>query len=364
MTRWMLLFTVLISLHASVAWAHLMPAQQGTLNILGDSVFEVVAVPVSALRAPQFDEDGDGRLSDAEVTGHQEDLQRVISSRFRLAGGVLEFVQVRAEHDERSELSSLGAMHVIALLKTRFVATPSSPTLETDLFGTKSGEDQLTIRARRGSEIEVAVLRPLMPTHRFFRGYLQLLADFIGVGIEHILTGADHLLFLVTVLIGMGAGSANRWRDWLAALTSFTAAHSLTLGLAVFQVATLPSRPVECLIAASIVLSALLNLRRTKTSTRQRVAIVFACGLLHGLGFASAMADMGVVAAQRAVSLLGFNLGIEVGQALFLLLLAGAGRLLAPLARRVTQALPQQLVSPVAAALGALWFFQRLLFAA
>lgn len=363
MTRWMLLCTVLISLHATAAWAHLMPAQQGTLNILGDSVFEVVAVPVSALRAPQLDEDGDGRLSDAEVVAHQEDLQRVISSRFRLVGGVLEFVQVRAEHDERSELSSAGAMHVIALLKTRFATLPSSPTLETDLFGTGSGEDQLTIRARRGSETEVAVLRPLMPTHRFFRGYLQLLADFIGVGIEHILTGADHLLFLVTVLIGM-AGSANRWRDWLAALTSFTAAHSLTLGLAVFQVATLPARPVECLIAASIVLSALLNLRKTRTGTRQRVAIVFACGLLHGLGFASAMADMGVVAAQRAVSLLGFNLGIEVGQALFLLLLAGAGWLLAPLARRVTQALPQQLVSPVAAALGALWFFQRLLFAA
>lgn len=379
---------------ADSASAHMMPAQQGTLNVIDNAVFEVVAVPVSALHG--VDDDGDGRLSEQEVFRHQAELQRQVGSRFRLyeddrrgwlgmlrrssdhaaKEGVQELVHLRAEHDERDESSQAGAKQILALLKTSFPAPPQSLRLVTDLFGTADGEGQLTIRATRGSDpAEVGVLRPLAKEHSFFRSPARLFADFVALGIEHILLGVDHLLFLLTVLLGVTG-----WRQWLAVLTTFTVAHSITLSIAVLGWAKAPARIVEPLIAASIVVMALLNLRRVKTSQSRRIAVVFACGLLHGLGFASAMTEMGVTAARRAVSLIGFNVGIEIGQALFL----GALFIIFPLllfrvdlARRRLLHHKAHIDSPrnepandlewlvrassvVAAVLGSLWFVHRL----
>lgn len=382
---------------AGSASAHMMPAQQGTLNVIDNAVFEVVAVPVSALHG--VDEDGDGRLSEQEVSRHQAELQQQVGSRFRLyeddtrnwlgfpassgdhpaKEGVQELVHLRAEHDERSESSQAGAKQILALLKTSFPTPPRSLRLVTDLFGTAAGEGQLTIRATRGGEpAEVAVLRPLAKEHSFFRSPAKLFADFVALGIEHILLGIDHLLFLLTVLIGVTG-----WRHWIAVLTTFTVAHSITLSLAVLGLAKAPARIVEPLIAASIVVMALLNLRRVQTSQGRRIAVVFACGLLHGLGFASAMTEMGVTAARRAVSLLGFNVGIEMGQALFLGALLVVARILlhrAVLGGRLLFKQPAnspgdssgkesvyrleslvQACSIMAAVLGSLWFVHRLL---
>ena len=193
----------------------------------------------------------------------------------------------------------------------------------------------------------------MAPEHCFFRSPARLFTDFFGLGIEHILLGADHLLFLLTVLV-----AAAGWRYWLAVLTSFTVAHCITLTLAVFGIARVSGRIVEPLIAASIVLMATLNLRRTQTSPERRVAVVFACGLLHGLGFASAMMAMAVSPGRRVVTLLGFNLGIEAGQALFLVALLAITHAVIPRTSLVKYA------SAAAIALGSLWFIQRILFAA
>ena len=382
-------------LYADSASAHMMPAQQGTLNVIDNAVFEVVTVPVSALQG--VDDDRDGRLSEQEVFRHQASLQRQVGSRFRLyednhrgwlgvlgrspdhaaKEGVQELVHLRAEHDERDESSRAGAKQILALLKTSFPTPPQSLRLVTDLFGTADGEGQLTIRATRGSDpAEVGVLRPLAKEHSFFRSPARLFADFVALGIEHILLGVDHLLFLLTVLIGVTG-----WRHWLAVLTTFTVAHSITLSIAVLGWANAPARLVEPLIAVSIVVMAILNLRRVKTSQGRRIAVVFACGLLHGLGFASAMTEMGVTAARRAVSLLGFNVGIEIGQALFLGALFIIFRLLLRRAERAGRLLFQHKAeveipgkesandwewlvrasSVVAAVLGSLWFVHRLL---
>ena len=121
----------------------------------------------------------------------------------------------------------------------------------------------------------------------------------------------------------------------------------------------LPANVVEPLIAASIVLMAVLNLRGRAVVVRERVAIVFGCGLLHGLGFASAMADIGLSGAYRAMSLVGFNVGIEAGQALFL----GAVLVIAFLLRRVGagRLTDPRVPSAVAAVCGSVWLVQRLL---
>jgi hydrogenase/urease accessory protein HupE len=314
------LWAVLLLLIPTRSSAHMMPAQQGTLNVLGDSVFQVVAVPCSAL--PRVDDDGDGRLSESEVARHLPELQMQVAARFRLYDrnrplAQQQVVMIRAEHDERGDDSSAGAKNILVLLRAQLPSPPHALCLETDLFGSAEGEGQLTIRATRSGEpAEVAVLRPLAPSHCFFRSPSRLFADFLRLGIEHIVLGADHLQFLLTVLL-----AAASWRDWLAVLTSFTVAHCLSLTLAVLGVARVSPKIVEPLIAASIALFALLNLRRSTASTQRRVVVVFACGLLHGLGFASAITAMGIGASQRLLTLVGFNLGIEIGQALFLVVL-------------------------------------------
>jgi HupE / UreJ protein len=143
-----------------------------------------------------------------------------------------------------------------------------------------------------------------------------------------VLGGADHLLFLLTILV-----AAAGWRYWLGVVTSFTIAHSITLAVSALGVLRLPAEVIEPGIAASIVIMAVLNLwfvySKRSVSARARIAVVFGCGLLHGFGFASAIGAMAVDAGSRIATLAGFNLGIELGQFAFvatMLLLAGMVR--------------------------------------
>jgi hydrogenase/urease accessory protein HupE len=138
---------------------------------------------------------------------------------------------------------------------------------------------------------------------------------FFRLGIEHILTGYDHLLFLLALLLRGG-----RLLSLLKIITAFTVAHSITLALAVLGIVTIPGRIIEPAIAASIVWVALENLlRRDAPSQRWLVSFVF--GLVHGFGFASAIEPLELPPSRLALALLGFNLGVEAGQALVVALL-------------------------------------------
>jgi hydrogenase/urease accessory protein HupE len=175
------------------------------------------------------------------------------------------------------------------------------------------------------------------------------------LGVEHILTGPDHLLFLLTILIG-----AAGWRYWLSIITSFTVSHSITLSLSVFGILHAPARLVEPAIAASIVLMALHQLLCPHRLARWRIALVFGCGLLHGMGLASALTDLGLDRAHRLGTLAGFNLGVELGQFIFLaavlVLLSLGHRLLRPTAVPLSPRLP----AAAAAVLGTIMLVQRL----
>ena len=215
--------------------------------------------------------------------------------------------------------------HVTLLFKADFSVEPVDVRVETDLFGAADDERQLTIRASRGKggphpENEAAVLRPSAPTHAFFRSKYHLFLDFLQLGFSHICSGFDHLLFLLTVLLGV-ARRPRPFRAILGVLTAFTAAHSVALVLALAGVgglARIPPVLVEALIAATVIGAAAANLwDGGPTLTRTvavRGAIVFACGLVHGLGFAGALAEMQVGGVGRAASVFGFNAGIELGQ--------------------------------------------------
>lgn len=318
---------------ASSAMAHMMPAQQGTLNVLDNAVFAVFSLPLSAF--PGNDDNGDGRLSPAEVVAHAAAMQAEIPRRVRLydggRAGRADFVQVSAEHDERDSLSNAGSTHLLVLMKTSFDAPPRALRIEADVWGTAASERQLTIKATRGKDAEAVILSPRRSTHGFFSTPGAVLRDYIVVGAQHILLGTDHLLFLLTIIV-----AAAGWRYWLGVLTSFTIAHSITLTMSLFGLVHVSAAIVEPLIAASIVLMALLNLRQRAAVPVQRIAIVFLCGLLHGLGFASSIADMGLNGANRVTSVVGFNVGIELGQALFLAAVMGLAGGMHAVARQFT----------------------------
>ena len=144
----------------------------------------------------------------------------------------------------------------------------------------------------------------------------SVFASYLGLGFEHILEGWDHLLFVFALLLLI----RDPWR-LVGAITAFTVAHSITLALAVLGHVSVPGPPVEACIALSIVFLAVELLKRTdgtpRLSERYPWVISFSFGLLHGLGFAGALSEIGLPQGEVPMALLAFNVGVELGQLTF-----------------------------------------------
>lgn len=195
---------------------------------------------------------------------------------------------------------------------------------------------------------------------------LAQLGTYIVDGVRHIAVGFDHILFLIALLLpAVLVREGRRWMPvadmrtafWsvLKLVTAFTVAHSITLSLASLDVVRLPSRLVESLIAASVLATALDNI--WPFLPRKRWLVAFAFGLIHGFGFASVLADLNLPSSSLVLSLLGFNIGVEIGQ---LILVA----LVIPLAylTRSSTAYPRfalQTGSVVIAAVSLGWLLER-----
>ncbi len=162
------------------------------------------------------------------------------------------------------------------------------------------------------------------------RDGLEVAQTYSVLGIEHILSGIDHLLFVLSLLFLVGFR-----RQLLATVTSFTLAHSLTLAASALGALSLRPPPVEATIALSIVLVSLEALSNRDTLTRRWPAVVaFVFGLVHGLGFAGALKEIGLPEQHVNIALLSFNLGVELGQ----LLVIGLAWVLFLAVRRLTWA--------------------------
>jgi hypothetical protein len=189
------------------------------------------------------------------------------------------------------------------------------------------------------------------------QGWLDVVAIYLQQGIEHILFGIDHLLFVAALMLVV-----RDWRMLVKIVTAFTVAHSITLSLATFGVVTPAAAPVEAMIALSIVLAAseAIRLQRGGTSltTQWPWIVAFAFGLLHGFGFAGALKDLGLPSDDTPLALLSFNVGVEIGQLIFI------GALLAVVhALHTIFAMPRR--APIAAAyaigaVAAFWSVERI----
>ncbi len=246
------------------------------------------------------------------------------------------------------------------------VAAPRAPLPGQDLYieGLDKTITDVLVRIRFASGAELTqLIKPEQPRWQLPAGEKSGLpvASYLALGIEHIWTGIDHLLYVFGLIL-----LVPNWRVLLKTITAFTIAHSITLGAASLKLIPVAAAPVEAVIALSIVYVAveLLNARRGAIGIAQRAPwlIAFAFGLLHGFGFAGALAETGLPADNIPLALLLFNIGIEVGQLAFV---ATVLALLA-LGRRYTPSGAQWVVRGAPHAIGSLaafWLIERTLVA-
>jgi len=203
------------------------------------------------------------------------------------------------------------------------------------------------------------ILRPNAPTLEVSAsGSDAPIWGYLTLGIEHILFGIDHLLFVLGLLLIVRG-------TWLLVktITAFTVAHSITLGLATLGFVTVPQAPVEAVIALSIVFVASELARQREgqvdVMTRYPWIVAFIFGLLHGFGFASALAQVGLPQTEIPLALLLFNVGVELGQLMFV----GAVMSLIWLFHRALGPTPQWLPRAAAYGIGsvaAFWVIERI----
>ena len=340
-----LLFGLFLLLLPISAMAHLMPQGRGAVHVLDSTVCMDAVIPNSALG-------NSGLVFDsATLASGRTVFLGILHTRFE----ILDKHRQGRILFEKLDLSDASHVHLTRCLRWREPVERLS--IRADLFeGASDSDRQLVLRVDRGERLEVAVFNAEQTEREMFRGPWRTLAAFVRTGVLHILTGFDHLLFLLTILVA-GTG----WRHWLKVVSAFTLAHSITLALAATGRIHVPPAVVEPMIAASIVVVALDNFWRRSAARRHQVAIVFACGLLHGMGFASAITGLGLSGAGLVASLVGFNLGVEAGQGIFLSSLVAVW----VLARRIPGFDPDsargaRALSLVAAVIGTLLFFQRI----
>jgi hydrogenase/urease accessory protein HupE len=188
-------------------------------------------------------------------------------------------------------------------------------------------------------------------------GPLHLAATYTRLGVEHILMGVDHLLFVLGLLLVV-----KDWRMLLKTITSFTIAHSITLGIATLGYASAPLPPLNAAIALSILFLGpeIVRARRGQTSLtiEHPWVVAFAFGLLHGFGFASGLTALGLSRGEIPLALLLFNVGVEIGQLFFVFLILALGWSF----RRLLIQWPvwaQWLPAYTVGGLGAYWTIQR-----
>ncbi|MEO1188345.1 MAG: HupE/UreJ family protein [Pseudomonadota bacterium] len=191
----------------------------------------------------------------------------------------------------------------------------------------------------------------------FDRPALETFGLYIKIGIQHILPGGlDHILFVLAIFF-----STRRLGPLLVQISAFTVAHTITLGLVASGVFAPPANIVEPLIAATIAFVAIENLV-FRDMTRWRPLVVFAFGLIHGMGFAGFFGSLGLPDGQFWSALIGFNVGVEIGQ---LIVIALAALVLWPLRSRVSEQLYRQIIVwPVCGligTIGAYWAIERVL---
>jgi hypothetical protein len=316
---------LLLALCMAQARAHKPSDSYLTLKVTGKQVDGQWDIALRDLdMAIGLDADGNGELTWDEVRARQPDIAAYAMSRLALGvsgAGACPLAVSAHLLDDHSD----GAY---AVLKLRATCPLEVATLDVDyklLFDIDPQHKGL-LRLEHGALTSTAIFTPDSA-----RQVLQVadasrwrqFFDYVKHGVWHIWIGFDHILFLLSLLLpAVLVRAEGRWQaratlrasgiEVLKIVTAFTLAHSITLTLATLGVVALPSRIVESAIALSVVVAAFNNL--WPVITRRLALLAFAFGLIHGFGFASVLLDLGLPQSSLLLSLVGFNVGVELGQ--------------------------------------------------
>jgi hydrogenase/urease accessory protein HupE len=300
-----------------------------------------VATPETLLAAPE---------------AHADTLRRLLARRLRIVADADTLVPAWTSVTLDSARSGLTFAFRAALARTPGRITVIAPLFPYD------PQHETYLNVYEGERLTLQELlsgdrRSVTTYTGTVQGLGAVVRTFVLAGIHHIFIGPDHILFVLGLLL-LG-GNLPRL---LKIITAFTLAHSLTLALATLRIVNPPSRVIEPLIALSIVVVGLLNLRARGNGGDARAAVAFGFGLVHGFGFASVLRDFGLPQQALGWSLFSFNLGVELGQATIVLI---AAPLLNALRTGSKDANARVVTwgSWIVALAGAYWLIQRMFFA-
>lgn len=276
-----------------------------------------------------LDQDGNGELTWSEVRARHDAIAAYALARLKLASaGAPCPLRVTGQLLDNHSDGAYAVLRLHADCGAAVAALEVDYRLLFDIDPQHKGLLQL----RHAGQVSTAIFAPDSARQSLqvadASGWRQF-GDYVRHGVWHIWIGFDHILFLLSLLLpAVLVYRGRRWEgrttfraaaiDVLKIVTAFTLAHSITLTLATLGVVALPSRLVESAIAASVALAALNNVWPLFHGRRALVA--FAFGLIHGFGFASVLLDLGLPKAALLLSLVGFNVGVELGQLAIVLL--------------------------------------------
>jgi hypothetical protein len=315
---------LLMLLAGSSARAHIASNGFLTLNIEGAQISGSIELAIrDGELAVGLDRDGDGKVTWRELQAGQDSLQKYVQGHLRISG---DSGPCRMQFNPLEVNERLDGNYLWLPLRADCATALTRLSIEYTLLDAEDPSHRGLLTLTSNGAAQTAVLGGAGDARRFELhqvSFWPAFIEYLRAGIWHIWSGIDHLLFLLSLLLpAVLLRRRNRWEavplaapaffNIVKVVTAFTLAHSITLSLAAFDVIRLPSRLTESVIAASIIVAALNNVFPRVTEGRWRIA--FAFGLLHGFGFASVLAEMGLPQGARLAALVAFNLGVETGQ--------------------------------------------------
>jgi hydrogenase/urease accessory protein HupE len=277
-----------------------------TVSVAGQTVRYAVTLPA------------DGVLLDSAVAKDLRDLAAAFARHVMIAAdgtacaGVP--AEVRPSSPQRASIEVVVLYACAAPIRNLSIRDGSDAVLGPDHHTIADidwpGGTQQVVFESEHREAHIAITSNAQPQS----GAASTFTSYFGIGVEHILLGFDHVLFIVALILPGGS-----LISIAAMVTAFTVAHSLTLALSVLNILTLPPQIVEPVIALSIAYVALENLTG-KNALSRRWAVSFLFGLVHGFGFSNVLRELGLPKEGLLWSLLNFNLGVETGQAIAVLI--------------------------------------------
>jgi len=328
MIRWFaILIALMVVCFTAPANAHKPSDSYLTLKVEGETIDGQWDIALRDLDfALGLDVNQDNEITWGEVKSKHADIAAYALARLRLGPSSAPCPTQVTEQliDNHSD----GAYSVLRFAAT-CAAAPKTLTVSYRLFFDLDPQHRGLIRLEHRGATRAGILSADSPEQNFTLTKLSKWEQFLDYGNEgiwHIWTGLDHILFLLSLLLPAvlvrSSQPAQRWQpaerfraafvDVVKVVTAFTLAHSITLSLAALGVVSLPSRWVESAIALSVIVAALNNV--WPVVYEKRWVIAFSFGLIHGFGFASVLADLGLPQESLLIALVAFNLGVEVGQ--------------------------------------------------